>query len=128
MLKHTTHLGMKPHRELRHFSGKCSLTPEQSSALIMLNNKVKSLTGLIFCQMMSIPWLSLYWKLGEEGILGKYHLHSILGGPGSSLRHTRAQAPAVLFLKTCHLPHGKRRQTEGGEVLSPSVGSRIADI
>ena len=94
----------------------------------MSNNKVKSLAGIKFYQMTSIPWLSLYQKLGEVGILGKYHLHSILGGPGSSLRHTRAQAPAVLFLETRHLPHGKRRQTEGGEVLSPRVGSCIADI
>lgn len=94
----------------------------------MLNNKVKSLTRTTFCQMMSIPWLSFYWKSGEEGILGKYHLRLLLGAPGSSPRRTRAQAPAVLFLKTCHLPHGKRRQTEGGEVLSPSVGSWIADI
>ena len=128
MIKHTTHLEMKPRRELRHFSGKCSLTPGQGFALLMSNNKVRSQRGIMFCQVMSTRWLILYWKLDEEGIPGKYHLHSILGGPGSSLRCTGAQAPAVLFLKTCHLPHGKRRQTEGGEVLSPSVGSCIADI
>lgn len=128
MLRHTTHLGKKPHREVRHCSGKRPLIPGQAFTLVMLNNKVKSLTGIMFCQMMSIPWLSLYWKLGEEGILGKYHLHSIAGGPGSSPRHTRAQAPAVLFLKPRHSPHGKRRQTEGGEVSSPSVGSCVADI
>lgn len=31
---------------------------------------------------MSIPWLNLLWKSGEEGIPGKYHIHSILGSPG----------------------------------------------
>lgn len=113
MLKRTTHLGIKPHGQLMHFSGRCSLMPGQGFALVMLNNKVNSPMKIMFCQLMSIPWLSLHWKLGEEGILGKYHIHSILGSPGSSLREARARAPAVLFLKTCHLPHGKKETDRG---------------
>lgn len=89
MLKHTTCLGIRPRRQLTHFSGRCSLMAGKGFALVMLNNKVNSPMKIMFCQLMSIPWLSLYWKLGEEGILGKYHIHSILGGPGSSLRKAR---------------------------------------
>lgn len=85
MLKHTTRVGMKPHRAQASW---CKMITDSGARFSsgVSKNKVKSLTGAMFCQI-STPLSYSVLERGEEGILGKYQLHSILGGPGISEAH-----------------------------------------
>lgn len=110
MLKHTTHVGMKPHRA-QALSAKWSLTPGQGLASVLSNNKVKSLTGIMFCQIpLSYFILEMGWRGYSREISPSFNIRR-----SWKLWDTQERKHLLCFswkLVICHMERGDR-QREG---------------